>query len=173
MNVSIEKVEDMLRVASKKIYYPFEKTIVIAVKLANGFVLTESFSVMDAKNFNAEAGERICMNRIKNRLCELESYYLQENNYCTEKAVNEINKTSEPKKVKITDELAEEIHKEFKDMTRASNYNLGKMHENLNIIVDKYNVDKEELLDKLEALANRDAEKAAALVGNIFGTFFA
>lgn len=55
----------------------FGKCTVVAVKLENGFILTESSACVDPENYNAALGKKLCLNRIESRLWELEGYALQ------------------------------------------------------------------------------------------------
>ena len=54
-----------------------EKTTIVMASLANGFILTESSSCVDAANFNMDIGESICKEKIKNRLWEMLGFLLQ------------------------------------------------------------------------------------------------
>lgn len=55
----------------------FNKCTIVAVQLKNGFVLVESSACVDNANYDQELGKQICLERIKNRLWELEGYALQ------------------------------------------------------------------------------------------------
>lgn len=55
----------------------FDKCYVLTVKLPNGFILTESSACVDPANYSVEIGHDICLERIKNKLWELEGYSLQ------------------------------------------------------------------------------------------------
>ena len=54
-----------------------EKTSFVQVTLKNGFVLCETSSCVDSKNFDHEIGKEICMNRIKNNIWYLLGFLLQ------------------------------------------------------------------------------------------------
>jgi len=54
----------------------WDKTTYVSVKLPNGFVITETSSCVDPKNYDYNLGYEICMERIKNKLWELEGYKL-------------------------------------------------------------------------------------------------
>lgn len=54
-----------------------DKTTVVVFKAPNGFVIVESSSCVDPKNYDFEIGKQICYERIKNKLWELEGYKLQ------------------------------------------------------------------------------------------------
>lgn len=55
----------------------FEKVTLVAVRLPSGFVLTESSGAVDKANYSEEQGRRICMEKIRSRLWNLEGYVLQ------------------------------------------------------------------------------------------------
>ena len=55
----------------------FEKCTVVAVQLSNGFILIESSACVDKENYDLEIGKEICLEKIKNKLWELEGYKLQ------------------------------------------------------------------------------------------------
>lgn len=54
-----------------------DKCTVVTVQLANGFVLIASSACVDPANYNEEMGKEICLNKIKDKLWELEGYCLQ------------------------------------------------------------------------------------------------
>ena len=49
---------------------------IVVCKLANGFVITESSGAVDPANYSEEIGKEVCMERIINKLWELEGYKL-------------------------------------------------------------------------------------------------
>lgn len=54
------------------------KTTIVHCTLPNGFIIVESSSCVDPANYNEELGHNICMQRIENKLWELEGYKLQD-----------------------------------------------------------------------------------------------
>lgn len=54
------------------------KTTVVCATLPNGFVITESSSCVDPENYDSAIGQNICIERIKNKVRELEGYKLQD-----------------------------------------------------------------------------------------------
>lgn len=54
-----------------------DKTTVVHATLANGFIITESSSCVDAKNFNMDIGVNICKEKIQNRVWEMLGFMLQ------------------------------------------------------------------------------------------------
>lgn len=56
----------------------FDKCTVVAAQLPSGFVIVESSSCLDPANYDKEVGFNICINRIVDKIYELEGYRLQE-----------------------------------------------------------------------------------------------
>lgn len=54
-----------------------DKTTVLMATLPNGFVIVESSSCVDPANFDMKIGEQICMQKLENKIWELEGYKLQ------------------------------------------------------------------------------------------------
>ncbi len=54
-----------------------EKTTVVMVTLANGFVIVEGSSCVDPANYSEELGVNICMGRIKDKIWEMLGFLLQ------------------------------------------------------------------------------------------------
>ena len=75
--VTQEQIEKLFEEAEKEIFVAYDKCLVMIVKLPNGFILTESSACVDPANFSREIGEEICIERIKNKLWEMEGYKLQ------------------------------------------------------------------------------------------------
>lgn len=53
------------------------KTTVVMATLPNGFVIVESSSCVDPKNYNHDLGVKLCKERIRDKLWMLEGYKLQ------------------------------------------------------------------------------------------------
>ena len=83
----IEAILDGTRVT---VNTAFDKCTIVSVKLPNGFVITESSSCVDPANYDEEIGVEICMNRIIDKIWELEGYRLQCELYETEHKKNNI-----------------------------------------------------------------------------------
>ncbi len=54
-----------------------DKTTILKATLPNGFVVVESSSCVDPKNFNMSIGKQICMKKLEDKIWELEGYKLQ------------------------------------------------------------------------------------------------
>lgn len=59
----------------------FDKCTIVSAKLPNGFVIVESSASISPKNYDEDIGVKICCERIKNRIWELEAYRLQQREY--------------------------------------------------------------------------------------------
>lgn len=59
----------------------FGKCTVVAAKLPNGFVIVESSACVDPRNYDEDMGVEICMDKIINKVWELEGYRLQSTLY--------------------------------------------------------------------------------------------
>lgn len=75
--VKKEQIERLINTAEIHTKTFFDKTTLVIVKLENGFVISESSSCVDPKNYDEQIGIEICLGRIKNKLWELEGYKLQ------------------------------------------------------------------------------------------------
>lgn len=54
-----------------------EKTTVTQITLKNGFIITESSSCVDPKNYSMEIGENVNLEHAKNKIWELLGFLLQ------------------------------------------------------------------------------------------------
>ena len=70
-------VAEIMENSEFDIYTAFDKCTVVSCKLPNGFVITESSACVDPKNYDAELEEEICLDKIANKIWELEAYRLQ------------------------------------------------------------------------------------------------
>ena len=75
--VTLEHIDNLIRESQVSVKTVFAKCTIVAVQLKNGFVIVESSSCVDPINYNEAMGVSICMERIKNKLWELEGYKLQ------------------------------------------------------------------------------------------------
>lgn len=61
-----------------------DRTTIVKATLANGFILVESSSCVDAKNFDMKVGTDICIEKIKDKIWFLLGFLLQ----CGDKGLN-------------------------------------------------------------------------------------
>ncbi len=74
--VTNEQIDELMSTADIKVSTVYDKVTVVNVKLINGFVLTEASGAVDPANYSEEIGKEICLERIRNKLWELEGYTL-------------------------------------------------------------------------------------------------
>ena len=77
IKVTQEQIDILLNNSDIEVKTVFGKCTTVAVKLKNGFILTESSACVDPANYDAELGKKLCLQHIENRLWELEGYALQ------------------------------------------------------------------------------------------------
>ena len=75
--VTQKQIDDLFNKADLTENVVFHKCLVVTVQLKNGFIIVESSACVDPENFDIEIGRKICCDRIKNKLWELEGYKLQ------------------------------------------------------------------------------------------------
>lgn len=76
--VTQDQINDIIGASEIKVYKFGEKTTCVHCVLPNGFVIVESSSCVDPANFDEIIGYEICMDRIANKIWELEGYKLQD-----------------------------------------------------------------------------------------------
>lgn len=74
--VTQEQINDILAQSEINVQTVYDKVTVVCCKLPNGFVITEASGAVDPTNYDEEIGKEICMERITNKLWELEGYVL-------------------------------------------------------------------------------------------------
>ena len=79
--VSLEKVDAIIKNSHIVVQTVFDKCTIVSCKLPNGFVIVESSACVSTENYDANVGFEICMNRIKDKIFELEAYKLSEELY--------------------------------------------------------------------------------------------
>lgn len=78
ISVSEEDVDEILEASEFKVFTVFDKCTVVSCKLPNGFVITESSASVSPNNYSQDMGVEICKRKIKDKVFELEAYFLQE-----------------------------------------------------------------------------------------------
>ncbi|MGX9135089.1 Gp49 family protein [Rummeliibacillus sp. JY-2-4R] len=71
-NATKIRTEEILSKSQFEIVKMMDKTVVVCCKLPNGLEIVESLSCVDQENYDELLGSQICINRIANRLHELE-----------------------------------------------------------------------------------------------------
>jgi hypothetical protein len=80
-NITQAYIDSLIREAQVNIKTMFAKCTVVSVELKNGFVITESHSFASPLDYNEAMGVAICMEKIKNKLWELERYHILQEKY--------------------------------------------------------------------------------------------
>lgn len=75
-SVTQNLINDLIGNLEIKVETVYDKVTVVCCKLPNGFVITEASGAVDPANYDAALGREICMERITNKLWELEGYAL-------------------------------------------------------------------------------------------------
>lgn len=88
IRVTKKQIDQLKSSAEVKIQTLFGKCTVVTVRLQNGFILTESSACVDPENYDEALGMKICLERIENKLWELEGYALQKQEYEKSRCVN-------------------------------------------------------------------------------------
>ena len=74
--VTQEQISALIAESEIKVETVYGKVTVVNCKLPNGFVITEASGSVDPANYDVNIGKGICMERITNKLWELEGYAL-------------------------------------------------------------------------------------------------
>ena len=78
MNTITQKqIDELIKNATIKIDTVFGKCTIVSVQLENGFVIVADAACVDPINYSEKLGTEIALERIKNKLWELEGYCLQ------------------------------------------------------------------------------------------------
>lgn len=153
--VSYEKIEKLMAEANISVTTFFGKTTIVAAQFPNGFVITESSSCVDPRAYDEEEGKQICLKRIKERLWEMEGYFLQEQERLWKESYDAVakseNKKMEKAKNEVTQEIARAAHKDLmatfkKEYERDKNSNLEESYyKRMEEMSREFNVEQEEL----------------------------
>lgn len=76
--VTEQHIKNLIELSHVVVNEVFGKCTIVSLKLPNGFILTESSACVDPENYDMQVGKEICLNRIENRIWELEGYLLQD-----------------------------------------------------------------------------------------------
>jgi len=78
-NISITKdrIDKLIKESEIECIKMGEKTTVVKLTLPNGFSIVESSSCVDPDNYDEALGKKLCVEKITNKIWELEGYRLQ------------------------------------------------------------------------------------------------
>lgn len=79
--VTEEMIKEILENSDIEVDTVFDKCTIVTCKLPNGFVIVESSACVSPENYDEDMGLEICMDRIANKVWELEGYKLQSKLY--------------------------------------------------------------------------------------------
>lgn len=85
--VTATQVEMILADSKIEVQTVLGKCTVVTCQLPSGFIIVESSACVDPANYNEAMGAEICINRIRNKIWELEGYALQNYIYSVQKAL--------------------------------------------------------------------------------------
>lgn len=77
IKVTQAQIDALINTADITVETIYDKITVVTVKLANGFCISEASGAVDPANYSEKIGKEICLERIRNKLWELEGYCLQ------------------------------------------------------------------------------------------------
>lgn len=76
--ITEEYIAEIMENSDFEISTVFDKCTVVSCRLPNGFVITESSACVSPENYDEDMGAEICINKIVNKVWELEGYRLQQ-----------------------------------------------------------------------------------------------
>lgn len=76
--VTSKMIEDILVKSEFIVHTAFNKCTIVTCRLPNGHVIVEYSSCVDPKNYDKKMGTNICLEKIINKVWELEAYRLQQ-----------------------------------------------------------------------------------------------
>ena len=79
--VTQERIDEIMENADIEITTEYGKCTIVSCRLPNGFVIVEYSACVSPENYNEDVGVEICLNKIENKIWELEGYRLQEELY--------------------------------------------------------------------------------------------
>ena len=77
--ITDEYIADIMDNSEFETHTSFGKCTIVACRLPNGFVITESTACVNPENYDEELAEEICLDKIAEKIRELEAYRLQQN----------------------------------------------------------------------------------------------
>lgn len=86
--ITAEHIKGIIRNSKINAFTVFNKCTVVTCQLPNGFVIVESSACVSPENYDEEMGMTICMEKIEDKIWELEGYRLQEELYRENVEVN-------------------------------------------------------------------------------------
>lgn len=75
--ITLERVKEIMNNSKITVQTVFDKCTIVACQLPNGFVIVESSACVSPENYNEDKGIDICLDKIADKIWELEGYKLQ------------------------------------------------------------------------------------------------
>ncbi|HIW77038.1 MULTISPECIES: Gp49 family protein [Gordonibacter] len=75
-----EQIDAIMNAAEVTVEDRFGCMTVVHAKLSCGFIITETSACIDSANYDRKIGEEICMERVRNKVWELEGYHKMRRN---------------------------------------------------------------------------------------------
>lgn len=79
--ITEECVVEIMENSEFEVFTSFGKCTIVSCRLPNGFVITESSACVSPENYDEETGINICIDKIADKVWELEAYRLQQDLY--------------------------------------------------------------------------------------------
>ena len=76
--ITEEYIDEIMENSAFDVGTAFDKCTIVACRLPNGFVITESSACVNPEDYDKNLGFEICKSKIKNKVWELEAYRLQQ-----------------------------------------------------------------------------------------------
>lgn len=89
--ITRKQVDEIMEKSEFEAHTFFEKCTVVTMRLPNGFVLVESSSCVDPKDYDFNMGVDACKKRLIEKVITLEAYLLQERIYRESQPTRNIN----------------------------------------------------------------------------------
>lgn len=78
LEITEEYISEIMENSEFEVFTSFDKCTIVSCRLPNGFVITESSSCVNAEDYNEEVATNICLDKIADKVWELEAYRLQQ-----------------------------------------------------------------------------------------------
>lgn len=76
--ITEEYIAEIMENSEFETFTVFGKCTIVSCRLPNGFVITESSTCVSPENYDEDLGAEICLDKITDKIWELESYRLQQ-----------------------------------------------------------------------------------------------
>ena len=77
ITVTKEKIDFLMKTADYTVMTAYGKCTIVAAQLENGFIIVKASACVDPSNYDADLGEKLCKDQIREELWKLEGYALQ------------------------------------------------------------------------------------------------